>query len=70
MTRNVTPPGLANFDSLPDLARASLPLVCTLFDISPATAWRRVRIGTLPSPIKDGGSTKWVVGDLRRALRK
>jgi predicted DNA-binding transcriptional regulator AlpA len=61
-------PGVEGFDKLPDMARASLPVVCSLFDISAATAWRRVQSGLLPKPIKDGASTRWIVGDLRRAL--
>jgi predicted DNA-binding transcriptional regulator AlpA len=70
MAHKATLPGLADFDSLPDTARAPLPMVCGLFSISKATAWRRVKSGLLPAPIKDGGSTRWVVGDLRRALSK
>lgn len=62
-------PGLAEFDNLPDSARAPLPLVCGLFSISPATAWRRVKSGLLPSPIREGGATRWIVGDLRKALK-
>jgi len=65
-----TPKGLSTFDELPDCARAALPVVCKLYDISPATAWRRVKQGLIPAPIKVGGSTRWVVGDLRRALAK
>ena len=60
--------GLLYFDSLPDDARAALPVVCALFDISPATVWRRVKSGVLPEPVKDGSSTRWIVGDLRRCL--
>ena len=62
--------GLTHFDNLPDSARAPLPVVCGLFSISPATAWRRVKSGLLPAPIREGGSTRWIVGDLRRALAK
>lgn len=59
---------IEGFDNWPDMARASLPVVCELFDIAPATAWRRVKSGSLPKPIKDGACTRWIVGDLRRAL--
>src|SRR4051812_43618471 len=62
--------GLIHFDSLPYSARASLPVVCGLFSISPATAWRRVKAGLLPTPIKEGGSTRWIVGELRAVLKK
>ena len=61
---------LANFDALPDSARAQLPVVCELYAISPATAWRRVRAGLIPPPIKEGGGTRWIVGDLRRSLTR
>ena len=61
-------PSIEGFDKWPDMARASLPVVCALFDIAPATVWRRVNHGLLPKPIKDGACTRWVVGDLRRAL--
>ena len=70
MAQAASLPGLADFDSLPDTARAPLPVVCGLFSISKATAWRRVQSGLLPRPIKEGGSTRWIVGDLRRALAK
>lgn len=61
-------PSIEGFDKWPDMARASLHVVCELFDIAPATAWRRVKSGSLPKPIKDGACTRWIVGDLRRAL--
>lgn len=61
---------LENFDRLPDSARVALPVVCALFSISPATAWRRVKSGLLPPTVKEGGSTRWVVGELRRALAR
>lgn len=57
-----------NFDSLPDVARANLKTVCSLYAIAPATVWRRVKDGTIPRPVKDGGATRWVVGDLRKDL--
>ena len=62
--------GMCKFDDLPDCARAALPVVCMLYDVSPATVWRRVKSGDIPAPIKDGSSTRWLVGDLRRALAK
>jgi predicted DNA-binding transcriptional regulator AlpA len=68
MGQNSKAPDLSNFNALPDTARADLPVVCALFSVSPATAWRRVKAGVIPSPIKDGRCTRWIVGDLRRAL--
>ena len=70
MAQFTSTPGLAEFDALPDVARASLPLVCALYCVGPATIWRRVKSGLIPRPIKEGGSTRCIVGDLRRALAK
>lgn len=70
MAKSAPRPKLADFDNLPDSARAPLPIVCGLFGISPATAWRRVGSGLLPAPVKEGRTTRWVVGDLRKALAK
>lgn len=60
---------VAVFQSLPDDARTKLPVVCTLFGISPATAWRKVKSGAIPAPHKWGGGTFWRVAELRAALR-
>lgn len=59
---------LARFDSLPDVARVRLPVVCSLFAISAPTVWRRVKAGALPRPMKDGAATVWQVGQLRAKL--
>lgn len=69
MTKHALP-GLADFDQLPDSARVALPVVCGLFGISQATAWRRTKSRLLPAPVKEGGTTRWLVGDLRKALAK
>jgi predicted DNA-binding transcriptional regulator AlpA len=61
------PLGLEQFDKLPDAAHVRLPVVCALFGISRATAWRWTKQGRLPSPQKLGpGVTTWNVGALRR----
>jgi predicted DNA-binding transcriptional regulator AlpA len=61
---------LEYFDSLPDAAHVRLPVVVALFACSPATAWRRVRNGSIPEPRKYSPRvTAWNVGDLRRALQ-
>lgn len=70
MSQKVYKPALTGFDDLPNCARAALPVVCELYDASPATVWRRVKAGLIPSPIKEGGSTRWIVGDLRLALAR
>lgn len=61
---------LRNFDALPDSAYVRLPVVTGVFACSPATVWRRVKKGTLPTPRKlSEGVTAWNVGELRKALR-
>jgi predicted DNA-binding transcriptional regulator AlpA len=68
-THATLPAALRDFHALPDDALVSQPVVQGLFDISGATAWRWVKSGTLPSPVKIGpNSTRWHVGTLRRVL--
>jgi hypothetical protein len=59
---------LQQFSELPDCARVRLPVVCLLFGISNATAWRWVHSGRLPEAHKVLGVTYWTVGDLRECL--
>lgn len=60
---------LSAFDELPASAFVSVNIVCALFGCSPATVWRRVRDGVLPSPHKLGKrTTRWNVGELRSCL--
>lgn len=62
-------PSLASFDLLPDSAYVPLKVVCGLFSVSSATAWRRVRQGILVAPHRLGSrTTRWRVGELRLAL--
>lgn len=56
------------FEDLPPAARVRLPTVCALCGCSPATVWRRAAAGTLPAPRREGGTTFWLAGELRRAL--
>ena len=39
-----------NFDILTGSAFVRLPTVCGMFGIAPATAWRWIKAGRLPSP--------------------
>lgn len=60
-----------NFDSLPDSAFVRLPTVCVMFGIAPATAWRWIKAGRLPSPHKIGPRVAgFKVEDLRGVLRQ
>ncbi len=60
-----------NFDELPDSAFVRLKTVCLLFQIAPATVWRRCADGSLPKPRKFGSRvTCWSVAELRAVLRK
>lgn len=60
--------GAASFAVLPDQARVRQPVVELLFGVSSTTLWRRVRDGLAPLPRRDGGTTYWLAGDIRRAL--
>jgi len=63
------PDALRNFTAMPDAAYVRLPVVCVLFGISAATAWRWVKKCALPAPRKlSEGVTAWNVGELRKAL--
>ncbi len=65
------PQALRHFDSLPDSANVRLPVVAALFACASATVWRRVKLGTLPTPRKLGARvTAWNVGELRRVLNQ
>lgn len=68
MAKTATRPDLSDFDSLPDSARAALPVVCALYSVSGETVRRRIKAGLIPAPIREGGSNRWIVGDLRKAL--
>ena len=64
-------PALAKFDSLPDAAHVRLPVVLALYACSRATAWRHVKAGLIPAPVKfSEGITAWNVGVLRKHLMK
>lgn len=62
------PAALAQFDDLPDSAFVRMPVVAALRGISEVTAWRWVKAGRLPAPVKVENTTAWRVGDLRRAF--
>ncbi|MBN9695935.1 MAG: transcriptional regulator [Zoogloea sp.] len=60
---------LKAFEVAPDCARVALPVVCAVASRSPASVWRDVKAGRLPAPVKMGPNcSRWIVGDLRRAL--
>jgi predicted DNA-binding transcriptional regulator AlpA len=62
------PPALQQFDSLPDSAEVRLPTVSAIYGCSPATVWRNVKAGRIPSPRKHSlRCTTWNVGELRAA---
>ena len=64
-------PALAKFDSLPDAAHVRLPVVLVLYACSRATAWRHVKAGLIPAPVKFSERiTAWNVGVLRKHLMK
>jgi len=65
---NTLPNELIKFDQLPDAAHVSLVVVEQLYGKSTTSIWRDVKAGIVPTPRKFGRSTRWNVGDLRRAL--
>lgn len=56
------------FDQMPNSARVRLPIVCQVLGVSKATIWRMTADGRLSRPTKLGGTTGWLVGDVRSAL--
>lgn len=69
VTTSATHQALLHFDTLPDSAFVSLPVVCGLLSCSAATVWRRVREGYLIAPHRLGKrTTRWRVGELRQNL--
>lgn len=62
---------LIQFDARPASSFVRLPVVCSLYACSPATAWRWVKAGRIPAPLKlSDRVTAWRVGDLRESLAK
>lgn len=60
---------ITNFSTLPSEAFVPLQVVCNLYSCAPATAWRRVKSGHIPSPHRLGArSSRWNVGELRQSL--
>jgi len=63
------PDALIQFDTRPASSFVRLPVVCSLYACSPATAWRWVKAGRIPAPVKISDRvTAWRVGDLRESL--
>jgi len=63
---------IANFDELPDSAflRLNQLLSTAVIPFSASTAWRRVREGTFPQPIRVSHKvTAWRVGEIRAWLQ-
>lgn len=58
------------FDELPDAAFIrQAQLIPSIIPISPATLWRKVKNGSLPSPYRLSCRTvAWRVGDIRKFL--
>ena len=68
-TTSAATPAPPHLDTLPDAAFVRLPEVCRLYAIAPATAWRWVKAGKIPAPLKlSDRVTAWRVGDLRASL--
>ncbi|WP_025096570.1 hypothetical protein [Burkholderia sp. A1] len=61
-------PSNVDIDGKPDIARVRIETVAALLACSTSTVRRRIRAGTVPQPLREGGALVWRVGDLRRAL--
>ncbi|MEY8174004.1 helix-turn-helix transcriptional regulator [Burkholderia multivorans] len=59
---------IKQFDDLPNAAVVDDSVVAALCGCNVATVWDRAKKGTLPKPVKIGGSTRWHVGKLRSYL--
>jgi predicted DNA-binding transcriptional regulator AlpA len=66
--RAVHQKALEDFDKLPDSAKVPVQVVAAHQGVSPVTVWRRAKAGLLPAPVKVGGTTRWIVGELRAAV--
>lgn len=63
------PVSVLRFNDLPDDARIDVQAVAVLFGRSVNSIWRDVKFGRVPKPLKFGRSTRWIVGEVRAALR-
>lgn len=65
------PLAFVEFARWPAEALVQIQVVMLLFDCSKATAWRRIKQGIIPPPIKLAeNSAVWQVGTLRDALAR
>lgn len=62
------PIALTVFDTLPDSAAIDVHCLAALRGRSVASTWRDAAKGLIPQPKKYGSSTRWNVGEVRRAL--
>ena len=72
MNQQISPSPLVAFDELPDSAFVRLKqlLSTSVVPFSAATAWRRVRAGTFPQPVRVSPQvTAWRVGEVRQWLK-
>lgn len=59
---------IALYNNLPNEALVPVQVVCALLGRSRTSVWRDVKAGLCPAPVKAGlRSTRWRVGDLRKA---
>jgi predicted DNA-binding transcriptional regulator AlpA len=63
------PTVLTSVAEMPDEALVAQPVVEGLAGSSAATIWRRVKSGLLPQPIRIGRTTRWRLGEVRKALQ-
>lgn len=62
---------LSSFTILPDCAFINIEIVCSLYGLSRATIWRKVKARTMPQPVKvSERRTAWQIADIRADLAK
>lgn len=59
---------VSRFKDSPDEARLRANAVAALMGVSLATVWRRAASGAIPRGRREGGTTTWTVGQMRKVL--
>jgi predicted DNA-binding transcriptional regulator AlpA len=57
------------FDQLPETALISGSVVDALCGFTPASRYRHMAANSFPLPVKLGGASKWVAGEVRQWLQ-
>lgn len=70
MTHKMEPTRVHSILHLPDEALIKLQTVLAQFDgVSKSKWYAGIKSGEYPRPVKVGGSSRWVVGEIRQILK-